>query len=78
MKKLKIVGIVAVLLLLVSLVGTAQAGDKVSAPDEDWSKTFGGTNWDVLRGLFSKLLMAAISLQDGRNRMVLALVMLGL
>jgi len=46
MKKLKIVGMVAVLLLLVSLVGTAQAGDKVSAPEEEWNKTFGGTSWD--------------------------------
>ena len=46
MKKLKIVGIVAVLLLLVSLVGTAQAETKVSAPEVEWIKTFGGPEWD--------------------------------
>ena len=40
-KKLKIVGIVAVLLLLVSLVGTAQAGAKV--PEVEWNKIVGGT-----------------------------------
>ena len=46
MKKLRIVGIVAVLLLLVSLVGTAQAETKISAPEEQWSRTFGGTSSD--------------------------------
>ena len=40
MNKLKIVGIVAVLLLLACLVGTAQVGAK--APEEEWNKTFGG------------------------------------
>jgi PGF-CTERM protein len=46
MKKQKILGTVAVLLLLACLAGVTQVGAKVSAPDEDWSKTFGGTSWD--------------------------------
>ena len=46
MKKLKIVGIAVILLLLVCLGGTAQAGVKVSAPEEKWNKTFGGANND--------------------------------
>jgi len=46
MNKLKIVGIVAVLLLLACLVGPAQAGAKFSAPAEEWNRTFGGSSSD--------------------------------
>ena len=46
MNKLKIVGIVAVLLLLACLVGPAQAGAKFSAPAEGWNRTFGGSSSD--------------------------------
>lgn len=47
MKKLRIVGIVAVLFLLACLVGTAQARDKVSPLEEEWSKTFGRESLDL-------------------------------
>ena len=42
MKKQKIVGIVAVLLLLIVLAGTAQEEVNASAPKEEWIRTFGG------------------------------------
>ena len=48
MKKLKIAGIVAVLLLL---VGSVQAGAKFSALEEEWNKTFGGTSGDGARSV---------------------------
>ena len=46
MKKLKILGIAVVLLLLIVLVGTAQAWSKVLAPEEEWNRTFGGSGVD--------------------------------
>lgn len=47
MKKLRIVGIVAVLFLLACLVSTAQARAKVSPLEEGWSKTFGRESLDL-------------------------------
>jgi len=61
MNKLKIVRTVAVLLLLACLVGVTQAGDKVSAPDEDWGKTFGGPSWDEAWSVQQTVLALVIS-----------------
>ena len=38
--------IVILILAIIFTTGTIQANDKVSAPEEAWSKTFGGTDSD--------------------------------